>query len=153
MARGSRPVVVGLLPTGEWVGFAPTDEGFRLVVGVGDREVADEGPRTPMRSALVALAIAYFEEALDEPLPEAAEATHQDMAEMVGWLADSATDLEEREAAQEALDAVEDGLAGDAVSLVLIALLKSTEKRTPAPRASADPIRFLGARAGALLGR
>jgi hypothetical protein len=151
MAGVQRPVVVGALPTGEWVGFAPAVEGFLLVVGVGDREVADEGPLT--RQALVALAIAYFEEVLDEPPPGAAEATHQDLAELVQWLAESATDLAERNAGREALDAVEDGLAGDAVSLLLIALLKSAEKRTPAPEASADPIRFLGARAGALLGR
>lgn len=153
MARVPRPVVVGVLPTGEWVGFAPAVEGFRLVVGVGERDAVDEGPQIDMRRALVALAIAYFEEVLDEPPPGAAEATHQDLAEMVQWLAESAMDPDEREAGREALDAVEDGLAGDAVSLVLIALLESTEKRTPAPQASADPIRFLGARAGALLGR
>jgi len=153
MARVPRPVVVGVLPTGEWVGFAPAVDGFRLVAGIDDSEASDEGPPADVRVALIALAIAYFEEVLDGPPPGLAEATHQDMAEMVQWLAESATDLDERKAGREALDAVEDGLAGDAVSLLLIALLESTEKRTPAPQASADPIRFLGAHAGALLGR
>jgi hypothetical protein len=152
MARASRPVVVGTLPTGNWIGFVSGEAGFRLAVGAGAREVLDEAPPLHGRAILTALAIAYFEEVLDEPPPDVSEATHQDVAELVGWLAGTAVNPAERAAGREALDAVEDGLAGDAVALLLIALLEHTERRTPAPQASADPVELLAARARALLG-
>ena len=124
-----------------------------MVVGADGREVADEGSAALRRRALLALAIAYFEEALDDAPPDAAEATHQDMAELVSWLASAALAPDERVAARQALDAVEDGLAGDAVTLLLIALFERSDERTPAPQASADPVGFLAERASALLRR
>jgi hypothetical protein len=151
MARHSRPVVVGTLPSGAWVGLGPALGAFRLVVGADGREEIDERDDALARRALLALAIAYFEEALEDGPPDAAEATHQDMADLVSWLAATAADQDERTAARQALDAVEDGLAGDAVTLLLIALFERSSERTPAPQASAEPVEFLAERASALL--
>ena len=64
-------------------------------------------------SELVALAILYFEEALEPPPPEL-EATQADLAELMRWMA-SQTDGNVRRLMREALDAIDDGLAGDSV--------------------------------------
>ena len=108
--------VVGRLgSSGPWLGFAPTlDDGYALVVTDGSRT-----RRSPAsREDLVALAIGYFEESLDEP-PEELAPTHADIAAIVRHAADQAdrtggTDALDA-ALLEAVDAIDDGLAADVV--------------------------------------
>jgi len=58
--------------------------------------------------------IAYFEEALDPPPPEL-EATQADLAGLLAWIAKAETDAARSRLIGQALDAIDDGLAGDAV--------------------------------------
>lgn len=104
---------VGRLGTdGPWVGFAPTlEDAYALVVGgtdVGSRSV----PADP--DDLLCLAIAYFEDELAEP-PEELAATHGDIGSLVRHLAELEHDEARRRLLIEAVDAVDDGLAADAV--------------------------------------
>ena len=97
-------------PSGPWVGFAPTiDDGYELVVGGlagGFRRAAADS------EDLLALASAYFEEALDEP-PEELAATLGDIGSLVRHVAEHEVDPERRRVLGEAVDAVDDGLAAD----------------------------------------
>ena len=97
-------------PAGPWVGFAPTlDDGYALVVGRqpdgGRRAYADADD-------LVALALLYFEDSLDAP-PEELAATHGDIGALVRHVAEHETDADRRRLLDEAVDAVDDGLAVD----------------------------------------
>jgi hypothetical protein len=103
--------VVGRLdPDGPWIGFAPVlDDGYALTAaidGLHHRSVAQ-----PLD--LLALAILYFEDAVDAP-PEDAAATHGDIGAIVRHAAERVADAA-REAAAEAVDAIDDGLAADVV--------------------------------------
>jgi len=97
-------------PDGPWVGFAPTlDDGYAFVVGglaKGARR-ADAGA-----GDLLALASVYFEETLDEP-PDELAATLGDIGSLVRHVAEHETDPEHRRILDEAVDAVDDGLAAD----------------------------------------
>lgn len=100
--------VVGRLGAdGPWVGFAPTvDDGYVLTVGAH---------REPATAAdLVALAVAWFEEALGEPSDELA-ATLGDIAAIVRHAAERITEPALRRRYDEAVDAIDDGLAADVV--------------------------------------
>jgi hypothetical protein len=104
---------VGRLSDGTWIGFAPTmDDGYALVVGAGDAVGGVGGAAEP--DDLVALAIAYFAEELGEP-PETLAATHGDLGAVVRAVAEAEADPERRARLAEAVDAVDDGLAADAV--------------------------------------
>jgi hypothetical protein len=112
-----QPRAIGRLsPNGPWIGFVANAGGYRLVLGLADR----------IRSAdaevdlLLAVGIAYFTEALDDPPPEL-EATQADLSALVARLADAEVDAERRHLLREALDAIDDGLAGDAVASRLAA--------------------------------
>ena len=109
---GPPACVVGRLPfDGPWVGFAPTlDDGYALVIGDG----ATSRRAPALRDDLVALAIAYFEESLDDP-PEALAATHADIGAIVRHLAEVDVDPDRRLLLGEAVDAIDDGLAVDVV--------------------------------------
>lgn len=97
---------------GPWVGFAPTlDDGYALVVGTDDRAAASA---PAARDDLIALAIAYFADELTEP-PEALAATHGDIGALVRHVAAGETDPERARLLDEAVDAVDDGLAADVV--------------------------------------
>ena len=102
--------VVGRLgPDGPWVGFAPTlDDGYALVVS----SHAGTSRAPAGAEDLLALALAYFEEALDEPSEELAP-THADIGAIVRHAADRA--LTAPSALGEAVDAIDDGLAADVV--------------------------------------
>jgi len=98
-------------PGGPWVGFTPTlDDGYALTVRL-------EG-RTHRRSAeptdLVALAVLYFEDAV-EPPPEELAATHGDIGAIVRHAAERVNGAARRRAFEEAVDAIDDGLAADVV--------------------------------------
>lgn len=74
------------------------------------------------RSAgLAAAALVFFLAALDDP-PTELEATHADVADLVRSLAAETTGSG-TDAAREAVDAIDDGLAADAVALRLQRLL------------------------------
>ena len=106
-----------LVADGPWIGFAPSiDDGYDLVVEGGRRLSA-----TPVD--VLALAVLYFEDSVAEP-PEELAATHGDIGALVRHIADapaSPSDLRERLA--EAVDAIDDGLAADAVITRLQAAL------------------------------
>ena len=126
-------------PGGPWVGFAPTlDDGYALVV---------EGPTGSGRSPadadlLLALAIAYFEDALDAP-PDDLAATHADIASLVRHVAGAEVDAPRRRLLEEAVDAIDDGLAADVVIGRLAAALSAA--------ASGDPVAWLLHRAGSVV--
>ena len=104
---------VGRLSDGTWIGFAPTmEDGYALVVGAGDSVAAVGGAAEP--DDLVSLAIAYFADELGEP-PETLAATHGDLGALVRAVAEAETDPDRRARLAEAVDAVDDGLAADAV--------------------------------------
>lgn len=131
---------VGRLGTGgPWVGFAPTlDDGYALVV---------EGPSGSGRSPadadlLLALAIAYFEDALDAP-PDELAATHADIASLVRHVAGAEVDAPRRRLLEEAVDAIDDGLAADVVIARLSVVLNAD--------AAADPVAWLLDRAGSVV--
>jgi hypothetical protein len=125
-------------PDGPWLGFVPTlDDGYALVVGdvTGSRRTA----ATP--DDLVALALAYFEESLDEP-PDDLAATHGDIGAIVRHAADRVGDGATGPAFRNAVDAIDDGLAPDVV----------IERLAHAFGAGVDPIGYLRGRAAELLG-
>ncbi|MEA2650686.1 MAG: hypothetical protein QOI85_407 [Chloroflexota bacterium] len=97
-------------PMGPWVGFAPTiDDRYALVIG----GLAGGFRRAPADADdLLALACAYFEEALDEP-PEELAATLGDIGSLVRHVAEHENDPGRRRLLAEAVDAVDDGLAAD----------------------------------------
>jgi hypothetical protein len=109
-------------PAGPWVGFAPTaEDGYALVVGDaagGSRASA----ATP--DDLLALAGAYFEEVLDPP-PDDLAATHADIGALVRHVAEHEADPGRRRLLDEAVDAVDDGLAADVTIARLTRVLGS----------------------------
>jgi hypothetical protein len=125
---------VGRLPDGTWLGFAPTlDDGYALVVGAAGTTRAMPADADD----LLSLAIAYFEDALDEP-PEELAATHADIGALVRHLAVSSHEPRRRAALDEAVDAIDDGLAADVVIARLVRCLAGPE----------EPLTRLGRRAG-----
>lgn len=127
-------------PGGPWIGFAPTlDDGYALVVG------ASHGSRRAEADAdlLLVLAIAYFEDAL-EPPPDELAATHADIAALVRHVAQVHSEPVRRRRMVEAVDAIDDGLAADAVIRRLTAALSA--------EMSGDPVGWLLERAGMLAG-
>ena len=110
--EGAACAVGRLSAGGPWVGFAPSfDDGYELIVG---------RPGSGLRRALadtedlVALAVAYFEDALVEP-PEELAAMHADIGSLVRHVAERAPDGGLRRLLNEAVDAIDDGLAADVV--------------------------------------
>jgi hypothetical protein len=96
---------------GPWIGFAPTlDDGYALTVGTADGTL-----QTPADAAdLVALAILYFEDAIIGP-PDELAATLGDIGSVVRHAAERVTDADARRRYEEAVDAIDDGLAADVV--------------------------------------
>jgi len=96
---------------GPWVGFQPTPGGYRFVAATLDGARS----RAADPDLLLALAIAYFEEAFPDPPPEV-EATQADLSGLVRHVAGLESDPARRLLLSEAVDAIDDGLAGDAVA-------------------------------------
>ena len=125
-------------PNGPWLGFVPTlDDGYALVVSDASGSRRSEATAED----LVALALVYFEESLDEP-PDEVAATHGDIGAIVRHAADRAGDGPARVAFGEAVDAIDDGLAADVV----------IERLATAFGTGGDPISHLRRRAADLLG-
>lgn len=137
----SRRAVGRWTADGPWIGFQGTADGYRLCVGVDDRVLSGQADA----DVLLSLAIAYFEEALEAPPPDL-EATHADLAGLVRFVAAREKDPVRRARLAEAIDAIDDGLAGDAVARLL------TMSRPRTPNEQADPVDLLVARATRLLG-
>lgn len=117
---GAACAVGRLVEDGPWVGFAPDlDDAYVLVIGRSD------GVARLAASAddLLSLAIAYFEDALAEP-PEDLAATHADIGSLVRHLAAAEPDAGRRRALNDAVDAIDDGLAADVVVGRLTACLE-----------------------------
>lgn len=123
MPEPGRILAIGRLTAdGAWVGLHRAAQRWDLVFGDRDGS-APVGlpPGVPDRPGLVAAAIAYFSEALGDP-PAAYEATQADLAELIGWLAETEPDVEAAARLREAREAVDDGLPGDAVANRLTAV-------------------------------
>jgi hypothetical protein len=127
-------------PDGPWIGFLAGDDEYRLCVGAGDDLLSEKADA----DVLLALAIAHFEEALAGAPPDL-EATHGDLSGLVRFVAAHETDPSRRALLAEAVDAIDDGLAGDAVAGRLAAC------RRVAANEQADPIDLLVVRATRLL--
>jgi hypothetical protein len=125
---------------GPWIGFLAGPDSYRLCVGADDRLLSEEADA----DALLSLAIAYFEEALEAAPPDL-EATHADLSELVRFVAAHETDPARRARLGEAIDAIDDGLAGDAVARRLAACRRGMKDE------QADPVDLLVARATRLL--
>jgi hypothetical protein len=126
-------------PDGAWVGFAPSlDDGYAFVVGTPGRR-SRRAAADP--DDLVSLAIAYFEDTLEEP-PEELAATHGDIGALVRHVAEHEADSDHRRTLGEAVDAIDDGLAADEVIRRLARCLDGTED---APARLARRARELGA--------
>ena len=110
-------------PDGPWVGCARGPPGEHLLA-VG----SESGVRaaTVPSDALLALAIAYFEDVLDPP-PDELAATHADIGELVRGLASREPDVDRRRTLADAVDAIDDGLAADAVIRRLSAALRAAD--------------------------
>lgn len=132
MDRATSVAAIGRIGSSDrWVGLAPTAAGsYDLVIGDGElrRRAADV-------DTLLALAIAYFEDALDEP-PDELAATHADIAAAIRHAAVMAkADRSRADELAEAVDAVDDGLGADVVI--------SRLTRSMSPAAASDPVRYL----------
>jgi len=119
---------------GPWIGFGPGPAGYRVVAGRGPVMRA----RTADANVLLALAIAWFEEAFDDPPPEL-EASQADLSALVRHIAAAELDAERRHLLAEAVDAIDDGLAGDAVANRLSAVRSAGDET----HEQGDPIDLL----------
>ena len=120
-----------LWPGGPWVGFGSRAGAWRCVVGTA-AAVRDEPADSEL---LLALAIAHFAEAFGEAPPDI-EATQSDLSLLVRHLIGTQADDRRRALLQEALDAIDDGLAGDAVAVRLTAASSPGSDR-------ADPVELV----------
>lgn len=120
---------------GPWIGFGYRASACRIVVGSAN--VVRDAPAD--QDLILALAIAYFAEAFGEAPPDL-EATQSDLSGLVRHLAGAEADAARRALLGEALDAIDDGLAGDAVAEKLQAA------RSPRDDA-VDPVELLSTRA------
>ncbi len=111
------PCAIGRLePDGPWVGFQRADSGYRVVVGSGSLLRS----RPAGTQILLAIAIAWFEEAFETP-PQEFEASQADLADLVHDVVDAVHDPLVRGPLADATDAIDDGLPGDAVAIPLTA--------------------------------
>jgi hypothetical protein len=124
-----------LVPGGPWVGFGQRGGAARFVVqaGAGLRDQPAD------QDMVLALAIAYFTEACDGAPPDL-EATQSDLSALVRQLMTGEADPERRALLGEAIDAIDDGLAGDAVAEKLEAARSSRAEVI-------DPVELLSRRA------
>lgn len=121
---GSARAIGRLERDGPWVGFALRGDAWRYVLGT-DAAVRDAPADEEM---LLALAIAHFAEAFDEAPPDI-EATQSDLSALVSHLISAQPDEARRSLLREALDAIDDGLAGDAVAGRLAAARSAADDR------------------------
>lgn len=144
MEGGAAIAVGSLSPGGAWFGFEATDEGYALCFGEPDGR-RRRAPRTDAHD-LLNLALAYFGDGAHLP-PDDLQATHGDVADLVRWLADAARDEPAHARLRAAVDAIDDGLAADAVMLCLAHAAQALAPRTGGEQADAvDPVDLLAER-------
>lgn len=117
MTEQESVIALGRLTAGgEWVGLLRSARGWDLVFGGADGSlIRGPGRGHPNRPGLIAAAAAYFSEALGEA-PPAFEATQADLADLIRWLAQTEPDPPSAKRLFDAIDAIDDGLAGDVVA-------------------------------------
>jgi hypothetical protein len=125
-------------PGGPWIGFAFRGDAGRIVMG--DENGMRDAPADTDLS--LALAIAYFAEAFDDAPPDL-EATQSDLSALVRHLIRAEPEAARRALLIEALDAIDDGLAGDAVAGRLAAARSAGSDRV-------DPVELVLAAAAEL---
>jgi hypothetical protein len=140
MERADEPLesarAIGRLEAdGPWIGFGYRAGLPRFIVGVADG-MRDGGAD---RDLLLALAIAYFADAGSAAPPEL-EATQSDLSALVRQLMDNEADPSKRAQLAEAIDAIDDGLASDAVATKL-------EAARAAGDDALDPVELLSRKA------
>ena len=144
------PVAIGVLPgtDGAWVGVQREDDGFRVVYGSGEAPGLHPSPteQAERREELLTAAVAYFEEALGEP-PQELQAMQADLADVVRWLAATEADASRRRSLTAAVDAIDDGLAGDTV----VSRLNEARADVAGTKEQADAVDLLLKRYRALL--
>lgn len=112
------------------MGFAPTlHDGYALVVGgrTGSRRADADA------DLLLAIAIAYFEDALEAP-PDDLAATHADIGALVRHVAEADADISHRRSLDDAVDAIDDGQAADVVIARLTTALSAATASDPVGR-------------------
>ena len=146
MERAAPPLeaarAIGRLEAGgPWIGFGYRGGAFRIVMEAsgGMRDAAAD------QDLILALAIAHFAGALEEAPPDL-EATQSDLSAVVRHLMNAEVDPARRALLSEALDAIDDGLAGDAVAEKLGA---ARSRRDDA----VDPVEVLSRKAGEIAAR
>ncbi len=139
LIEGAR--AIGRVPPGDgWIGFALRgDDTCQFVTAVLD-EVRYAAAEPDL---LLALAIAHFAGVFEEPPPDL-EATQADLSALVRYLIREEADPGRRALLSEALDAIDDGLAGDAVANRLAAARSPQTSRI-------DPAELLQSRANELV--
>jgi hypothetical protein len=98
-----------LEPEGAWIGVQRVDAGYELAFGEPDGRLLTAPASV---AELLAVAIGYFEESVDDAPPEL-EATHHDLALLLRFVYDSEHDPARARLLLEALEGIDDGLAGD----------------------------------------
>lgn len=129
-----------LVAGGPWVGFGQRAGAAQFVVEAGSGlrvQPADQ-------DLVLALAIAYFTEACDGAPPDL-EATQADLSTLVRQLMPEETDPERHALLGEAIDAIDDGLAGDAVAEKLEAARSSRAEVLDPVELLARKVREIGA--------
>ncbi len=108
MADASVFAIGRLAAGGAWVGLARVAEAYRLIFGTdGSAEISAPASR----AELLAVAIGYFEESVDDAPPDL-EATHHDIAELLRWLHESAEPADGG-LLLDVVEGIDDGVAGD----------------------------------------
>ena len=134
------PRALAILPGGRWIGFELDAGVGRLASAPLDAENASADLAEASSDDLLALAEIWFTGALPEPTLDGA-ATQQDLAQLVSALRASAVDEFTATALSLVVDAIDDGLAPDAVANLL------STARGPS---AVDPLTRVVARARAL---
>lgn len=132
MAETAGILAIGqLTPEGHWAGIRRLAVGRWEPVFGGPDGAPRLGSRPPrrQRTLLIAAAIAYFSEALAETTA-GSEATQGDLAQVMHWLANTEPDPARAAWLREAIEAVDDGLPGDAIASRLT-LLMADEQADP----------------------
>lgn len=129
-----------LAADGPWLGFGQRGGAARFVVedGTGLRDLPAD------QDVVLALAIAYFTEACDGAPPDL-EATQSDLSALVRQLTPGEPDPERQALLGEAIDAIDDGLAGDAVAEKLEAARSSRAELVDPVELLSQRVREIGA--------
>jgi len=134
-----------LQPNGAWIGFDHAGGVYRFIV-VREGEALASGADADL---LIALAIGYYTEAFGGGPPDL-EATPADLSALVRHLIEQASSSRQSALLTVALDAIDDGLPGDAVAGLLQAARSGRGEMNDRAE-PADPVELIVARASELM--